>query len=725
MSQRYETELVGASGSTYEQAALGVMIGSFVAFALAAGTLFGWVPLAEQVGGVTAAAYFGVGTAALGLATAGLGVASRWGSVGTSPSRSVGLVVGIVQALCWLLVTGLFLGNTVGLGSVSWLPALGAGVGVGYATIALREDLGATGPTGVFVVLSGMVVLTGIISPSWTWTLSNFDATIPGTLAVPLLTMVASLLTGWASAAAYEGFGTRGRQNGAFALVSLVVLLTLSVLLFLLVFVFQRGVATVLESLQIGAGTGLLIVVTLLFGLLRSTTPDPTAADGTDKIFAFVSLAAVAVVALCAAVLLSAMALGRALTGYAVTVVPTATVGATSGLLVGTLVLLWTRTDTAWTPDIQRGQRLKRVVAGVFVLVLALTAIELVVGLELEVGGVAAVSVLLGLVLVAALGLAAARPISDPETPERLLPPASWVGRIGLLVFVLASLRVFLTGFPVGTGGFGIVTGGTVDWPFVMNPSQGLGIQRGVMPAMFGTIWIVLGAVVFAVPLALGAAVYLTEYAEDSRFTQAVDIATNGLWSTPSIVFGLFGLAFIVPRFGDSPSVLASQLVLGFMLLPLVLITSREAMKSVPDEYRDASAALGVSKWQTIRSVVVPAAMPGVITGVILGVGRIAGETAPLLLVLNGPNFPNTGPNVLKSFVVTVGTQPPFVQVSNPALLERASALPYQLYAVITAGVGADSSFGWGTTLVLLGVVLGFFTMSIATRRYFRRKLHE
>jgi phosphate transport system permease protein len=117
--------------------------------------------------------------------------------------------------------------------------------------------------------------------------------------------------------------------------------------------------------------------------------------------------------------------------------------------------------------------------------------------------------------------------------------------------------------------------------------------------------------------------------------------------------------------------------------------------------------------------------MPGVITGVILGVGRIAGETAPLLLVLNGANFPNSGPKVLTSFTVRLGADAPFVHVSNPALLERASALPYQLYAVITAGVGAEQSFGWGTALVLLGVVLGFFAMSIATRRYFRRKLHQ
>jgi phosphate transport system permease protein len=117
--------------------------------------------------------------------------------------------------------------------------------------------------------------------------------------------------------------------------------------------------------------------------------------------------------------------------------------------------------------------------------------------------------------------------------------------------------------------------------------------------------------------------------------------------------------------------------------------------------------------------------MPGVITGVILGVGRIAGETAPLLLVLNGPNFPNAAPGVLSSFTVELGLHPPFVHVSNPALLERASALPYQLYAIITAGVGAEESFGWGTTLVLLGVVLAFFAMGVASRRYFRRKLHR
>jgi phosphate transport system permease protein len=157
------------------------------------------------------------------------------------------------------------------------------------------------------------------------------------------------------------------------------------------------------------------------------------------------------------------------------------------------------------------------------------------------------------------------------------------------------------------------------------------------------------------------------------------------------------------------------------------LITSREAMLAVPDEYRDASAALGVSKWQTIRSVVIPAAMPGVVTGVILGVGRIAGETAPLLLVMGGGSFVPAGQRakVLESFQFSAS--PPFV--TNPELLQATTALPYQLYQVIltgtgqTAGVNDVTQFGWGTALVLLAVVLSFYAIGIATRQYFRRKL--
>jgi len=155
--------------------------------------------------------------------------------------------------------------------------------------------------------------------------------------------------------------------------------------------------------------------------------------------------------------------------------------------------------------------------------------------------------------------------------------------------------------------------------------------------------------------------------------------------------------------------------------MPLCLITSREAIKAVPDEYRDASAALGVSRWETIRSVVLPAAMPGILTGVILGVGRIAGETAPILLVMAG-GLRDDAPDVLGSFEFI--SSPPFV--ANEALLESAPALPYQLYATITAGVSAENAaeFGWATAFILLVVVLSFYAIGIASRIYFRRRLN-
>ena len=298
---------------------------------------------------------------------------------------------------------------------------------------------------------------------------------------------------------------------------------------------------------------------------------------------------------------------------------------------------------------------------------------------------------------------------------------------------VVQGLPGIFTGaqFGLGTGPESTILGVTFQWPFylpfVMNGVALLNDFQGVLPAIAGTIWLVIGAVVFAVPLGVGAAIFLTEYAERGRFTQVVEVATNGLWSTPSIVFGLFGFAFLIPRFGNQKSLLSGMLTLAFMLLPLVVITSREAMIAVPDEYRDASAALGVSKWQTIRSVVLPAALPGVVTGIILGVGRIAGETAPILLTMAGGTFTPGGQtvDVIGGFEFT--SAPPFV--ANPELLEATSALPYQLFALITAGVGESSNlanidqFKWATALILLVVVLSFYAVGIGARYYFRRKL--
>jgi phosphate transport system permease protein len=293
---------------------------------------------------------------------------------------------------------------------------------------------------------------------------------------------------------------------------------------------------------------------------------------------------------------------------------------------------------------------------------------------------------------------------------------------LGMLA-VLAAIVGFIVMKGAGTvfENIGIGPGLAIHWPFVMNGYTFLPeVPNGVWPAVVGTIWLIIGSVTFAVPLGVGSAVFITEYAEQGKITRLMDITTNALWSTPSIVFGLFGYAFLVPRLGGGLSLLAGMLVLGFMLLPLVVITSREAIKTVPKEYRDASAALGVTKWQTIRSVVLPASVPGVVTGIILGIGRIAGETAPILLVM-GATLRIPASHVISGFNF-VG-HPPFV--TNPALLERAQALPLMLYAIITHGVSASASFGWGTALVLLLVVLSFYAVGITTRIYFRRRLHQ
>ena len=309
------------------------------------------------------------------------------------------------------------------------------------------------------------------------------------------------------------------------------------------------------------------------------------------------------------------------------------------------------------------------------------------------------------------------------ETPQnRLLGEETILGLTGAAGFIaLLGLHVLTTGSGFTVLGVSVTTEGTLSWPMLLQPYIPLGAEPGgIMPAVVGTVWLVIGATLFAVPLGIGAAVFLTEYAEQGRFTAVVEIATNALWSTPSIVFGLFGAAFIIPRLGGNESLLAGMLVLGFMLLPLVLITSRESIKAVPDEYRNASAALGVSQWETIKSVVLPAAMPGVITGGILGIGRIAGETAPLILVLGSTLNATESVNVLQGFQFVA--EPPFI--INDQLLAASASLPTQVWAVIAAGVSGSPQMGWASAAILLSVVLTFYAIGITARTYFRRKLN-
>jgi phosphate transport system permease protein len=315
-----------------------------------------------------------------------------------------------------------------------------------------------------------------------------------------------------------------------------------------------------------------------------------------------------------------------------------------------------------------------------------------------------------------------ARRDAEASITRRLLTEETRLALVGTAGFLtLLGLHVAATGQQFELLALTVANEGTFSWPMAQEAYIPLGAEPGgIMPAVVGTVWLVVGATTFALPLGVGAAIFLTEYAEQGRFTALVEIATNALWSTPSIVFGLFGAAFLIPRLGGDESMLAGMLVLGFMLLPLVLITSREAIKAVPDEYRDASAALGVNQWTTIRSVVLPAAMPGVITGVILGVGRIAGETAPLILVLGSTLNSTEAIDVIGGFEFVA--QPPFI--ANDALLSASASLPTQVWAVIAAGVSGSPSMGWATAFILLMVVLTFYAVGITARTYFRRKLN-
>ncbi|WP_324663405.1 phosphate ABC transporter permease PstA [Haloarcula sediminis] len=337
--------------------------------------------------------------------------------------------------------------------------------------------------------------------------------------------------------------------------------------------------------------------------------------------------------------------------------------------------------------------------------------------------GIVPLAALVGAVATGATAglLASAKRGTDEPLTRRLLGEElalSLAATAGYLALLGGHVALTKQDFSLGIA---IANAGSLSLPMAMEPYIPLGAEPGgIFPAIVGTVWLVVGATMFAVPLGVGAAVFLTEYAEQGRLTAVVEVATNALWSTPSIVFGLFGATFLIPRIGGDESLLAGMLVLGFMLLPLVLITSREAIKSVPDEYRDASAALGVSQWETIRSVVLPAAMPGVITGVILGVGRIAGETAPLILVLGSTLNSTAAVEVLNGFQFT--TTPPFV--ANEALLSASASLPTQVWAVIAAGVSGSPSMGWATAFILLAVVLTFYAVGITARTYFRRKLN-
>jgi phosphate transport system permease protein len=229
-------------------------------------------------------------------------------------------------------------------------------------------------------------------------------------------------------------------------------------------------------------------------------------------------------------------------------------------------------------------------------------------------------------------------------------------------------------------------------------PSNGMR-EGGIMPALLGTVFLTFGTAIVAFPLAIATAVYLAEYARDNILTRWLRLAIVNLAGIPSIVYGLFGLGAFVLFLELGTSIIAGSLTLGLMTLPVVISTAEEAIRAVPQEFRTVSLSLGATRWQTIRHQVLPHALPGIITGIILGLGRAAGETAPILFTVAAfylPELPHS-------------------------IFDQTMALPYHLYVIATQVPGMPLSLQYGTALVLLLVVLSLTLVATIIRTNMRR----
>jgi phosphate transport system permease protein len=263
------------------------------------------------------------------------------------------------------------------------------------------------------------------------------------------------------------------------------------------------------------------------------------------------------------------------------------------------------------------------------------------------------------------------------------------------LTIVLAVLLLFL--YDIGKKG-----GGAISWEFLTQaPRKGM-TQGGIFPAIFGTFLVTLITAILAVPLGMCSAIYLNEYARQGRLTRLIRLSIRNLSGVPSIVFGLFGVILFVNIMRFGTSVLSAGLTLGLMTLPWTITASEEALKTVPNSYREGALALGATKWQSIRTNVLPYAVPGMLTGTVLGLARAAGETAPILFT--GAAF--------------------FLPYLPRSLGDQFMALPYHLYIMATQHHQIEQvrPLAYGTALVLIVLVLGMNMTAVVIRYRLRRK---
>lgn len=264
-----------------------------------------------------------------------------------------------------------------------------------------------------------------------------------------------------------------------------------------------------------------------------------------------------------------------------------------------------------------------------------------------------------------------------------------------LLGFLVLGVLLWILGFIVYNGI------GVISWEFISTaPTDGM-TKGGIFPAIIGTFYLIIGSTLFAFPLGIMSAIYTVEYAKDNWLTKLIRIMTNNLASIPSIVFGLFGMTLFVNTLGFGDSILAGSLTLGLLILPVVIRTTEEALKAVPKNYRLGSTALGASKIQTIKRVILPAAFPNIITGLILSIGRVSGETAPILFTVAAyflPQLPHS-------------------------IFDQVMALPYHLYVLATSGTDIESArpTAYGTALVLIFIVLLMNTLAGIIKKRFEK----
>lgn len=286
--------------------------------------------------------------------------------------------------------------------------------------------------------------------------------------------------------------------------------------------------------------------------------------------------------------------------------------------------------------------------------------------------------------------------VENRENKKRTAQKTAF-GFFTFLSYLVVAILFVILGFIILKGG------NVISWDFLSKgPEDGM-TAGGIFPAIVGTFYLIAGSSMISFPIGIMSGIYMNEYATNGKLIRFIRIMTNNLSGVPSVVFGLFGMALFVNTMGWGDSIIAGSFTLALMSLPLIIRTTEEALKSIDDSFRHGSLALGASRLQTIRRVILPMAFPNIITGLILSIGRVSGETAPILFTAAAYFLPQL----------------------PKSIFDQCMALPYHLYVISTSGTDIEASRGmaYGTALVLIVIVLIVNLLANALRNYFTKKV--